>query len=64
MYESTVLKLKILYFISWSGAGIWYPYVPVFFEALAMSKSQIGFISMVPNISAITVAPIFGYIGQ
>ena len=51
------LRFKLLYFFMYGGLGILAPYVPVFFERLLMSKSQIGILLMIPNISSFIFAP-------
>ena len=53
------LRFKLLYFFMYGGLGILAPYVPVFFERLLMSKSQIGFLLMIPSISSFIFAPVW-----
>ena len=53
------LRFKLLYFFMYGGLGILAPYVPVFFERLLMSKSQIGVLLMIPSISSFIFAPVW-----
>lgn len=55
--EEGSLKFKLLYFFMYGGLGVLAPYVPVFFERLQMSKSQIGFLLMIPSVSSFIFAP-------
>lgn len=50
---------KALYFLMYSGFGILSPYAPVYYELMKLSKSQIGILSMMPNICSFLVAPLF-----
>lgn len=60
---ATTFLFKLLYFVQYSGFGILSPYMPIFYESLEMSKSQIGILTMMPNVCSFLVAPIFGFIG-
>ena len=51
------LRFKQLYFCMYASLGVLAPYVPVFFERLQMSKSQIGILLMIPSISSFVFAP-------
>lgn len=55
---------KAIYFFVFASYGVLGPYLPVFFEVLHMSKSQIGILSMIPNFAAFLVAPIVSVIGD
>lgn len=55
---------KLLYFVMFAGLGVLMPYLPVYFETLSMSKSQIGVLSMIPNLCSFFLAPLFGIIGD
>jgi MFS_1 like family len=55
--EEGSLKFKLLYFFMYGGLGVLAPYVPVFFERLQMSGSQIGFLLMIPSVSSFIFAP-------
>lgn len=55
--EEGSLKFKLLYFFMYGGLGVLAPYVPVFFERLQMSKSQIGFLLMIPSVCSFVFAP-------
>jgi MFS family permease len=57
-------RFKLLYFILFSGLGILMPYLPVFFESLHLSKSEIGILSMMPNFGSFLVAPLFSMLGD
>lgn len=57
-------RYKLLYFIIFSGLGALMPYIPVYFETLSMSKSEIGILTMLPNLCAFLLAPLFGIIGD
>lgn len=56
--------LKGLYFFLFTGYGVLYPYMPVFFESLSFSKSRIGILSMIPNLASFFVAPLFSILGD
>ena len=57
-------RFRALYFFMFSGLGVIMPYLPVYFEFLKYSKSQIGVLSMIPNFSSFMVAPLFSIIGD
>jgi hypothetical protein len=57
------LIYKLLYFVQFCGYGVLSPYIPIFYESLALPKSQIGILTMMPNVGAFLVAPVFGFIG-
>jgi hypothetical protein len=57
-------RYKLLYFVQFSCYGVLSPYLPIFFESLSVSKSRIGILTMLPNICAFLIGPIFGYIGK
>jgi hypothetical protein len=50
---------KALYFTVWAGSGVLDPYLPVWFESLQFRKSQIGCLTMIPNIAQFFVAPLW-----
>ena len=54
---SLTFKFKALYFLLWGGYGVG-PYIPLLFENLHFTKSQIGVLSMTPNVSAFLAAPV------
>lgn len=60
----SLFRFKLLYFVQFSSYGVVFPYMPIFFESLGMSKSQIGILSMIPNVSCFMVGPIFSFIGK
>jgi hypothetical protein len=53
------IQFKAIYFCVYASWGVLFPYAPVFFELLGMSKSQIGILSMIPNFSSFLIAPVF-----
>jgi predicted MFS family arabinose efflux permease len=53
---------KTVYLFIYAAWGVIFPYFPVFFESLGMSKSQIGILGMIPNMSSFFAAPIFSVI--
>lgn len=55
---------KALYFMMYAGLGVLFPYIPVYFELMSMSKSQIGILSMMPNFCSFLVAPLFSIISD
>jgi predicted MFS family arabinose efflux permease len=57
-------RFKALYFIMYAGFGVFFPYIPIFFELLEMTKAQIGVLCMLPNIAAFMIAPVFSIIGD
>lgn len=59
-----ITLFKLLYFVQFCGYGILSPYMPVFYEGLKMRKSQIGVLTMLPNICSFLVAPVFGFVGE
>lgn len=59
-----LFRYKLLYFVQFSGYGVISPYMPIFFESLSMSKSQIGILTMIPNVCCFMVGPVFGFIGK
>ena len=58
------IRYKLLYFTIFSGLGILFPYLPVFYESLFLTKSQIGILCMIPNFCSFMIAPIFSIIGD
>lgn len=61
---ASLFRYKLLYFVQFAGYGVISPYMPIFFETLSMSKSQIGILSMIPNVCCFLVGPIFSFIGK
>lgn len=57
--EEDPFRLKLLYFFLYGGLGVLSPYVPVFFERLHMTKSQIGILLMIPSMSSFVFAPLW-----
>jgi MFS_1 like family len=57
--EEDPLRFKMLYFFLYGGFGVLAPYIPVFFERLHMSKSQIGVLLMIPSMSSFIFAPLW-----
>lgn len=55
---------KLLYLCIYGAYGVIFPYIPLFYDALHMSKAQIGILSMLPNICSFFVAPVFGVFGM
>lgn len=63
--EDTTLKIsylfKYLYFFVFGSTGIFYPYIPVFFETLGLSKVEIGILCSLPNATNFFFAPLWTY---
>eukprot|EP01038_Epipyxis_sp_PR26KG_P013484 gene13484-18092_t len=57
--NQNTFSYKLLYFFLFSGYGILFPYFPVFYESLLMSKAQIGLLCMIPNFTNFLIGPIF-----
>jgi MFS family permease len=57
-------EYKALYFLIFSGLGVLFPYLPVYYESLNLYKYQIGILCMIPNISSFLIAPIFSILGD
>jgi PPP family 3-phenylpropionic acid transporter len=52
---------KYLYFFVFGSTGIFYPYIPVFFETIGKSKFEIGILCSLPNATNFFFAPIWTY---
>ena len=57
--ESTLFKL--LYFSFYSSAGVLFPYYALFFQSKGFSKSAIGMLCMIPNMTSFIFAPLINY---
>ena len=55
-------EIKSLYFFMFAGFGVLSPYLPVFFEVLMMSKTQIGILSMLTPFSSFLFAPFWSFL--
>ncbi len=55
---------KVVYLAIYAAWGIIFPYFPVFFESLGMSKSRIGILSMIPQMCSFVAAPVFSIISD
>lgn len=64
MGGTNFMRFKLLYFVLFAGLGVLMPYIPVFFELLSLSKSQIGILSMLPNLCSFLLAPIFAMLAD
>jgi len=60
----TILRFKLLYFILFCGYGALGPYYSLFFLSLNFPESQIGLLSMLPNVCSFLVAPFSGFVGD
>eukprot|EP01031_Cornospumella_fuschlensis_P030878 gene30878-37314_t len=58
------IRYKFLYFVLFAGLGVLMPYIPVFFELLSLTKSQIGILSMLPNLCSFLLAPLFAMLAD
>lgn len=64
MTQGSLFRFKLLYFVQFTAYGLLAPYIPIFFEDLGMSKSEIGILTMLPNMCTFMVAPLFGFVGK
>ncbi len=48
---------KSLYFVLYSSFGVIFPYFALFFESFGYSKTQIGILCCIPNLTSLLVAP-------
>jgi hypothetical protein len=62
--QVSLFRFKLLYFVQFCGYGILSPYMPIFYESLVMTKSQIGILTMLPNVCTFLVGPVFSFIGK
>jgi MFS family permease len=62
--KAEFIRYKAIYFLIFAGLGIIFPYLPVYLEYVQLTKSQIGILSMIPNLAAFFVAPIFSILGD
>jgi cyanate permease len=62
--QVSLFRFKVLYFVQFCGYGILSPYMPIFYESLVMTKSQIGILTMLPNVCTFLVGPVFSFIGM
>jgi predicted MFS family arabinose efflux permease len=58
------ISYKLLYLLLFSGFGILFPYLPVFYESLLLSKSRIGVLCMLPKICSFLTGPLFSIISD
>jgi predicted MFS family arabinose efflux permease len=58
------ISYKLLYLLLFSGFGILFPYLPVFYETLLLSKSQIGILCMLPKICSFITGPLFSIVSD
>jgi MFS family permease len=51
--------LKVLYFMSFGSMGVLFPIIPIFYEGLGFSKTNIGILTAIPPVTTFLFGPLW-----